>query len=114
MHELWEYERVFVMATDARGPVKVSPPAARLKGLSLASGWKVIEEVQGFTEATGGQFSCPYIVEKKGRRAFLKALDYSKAEELAKESGWDVPTALQYLVAAYNFERNLLRQCAER
>ena len=90
------------------------PPAARLEGLTLDSGWRVIERVPTQDGATGGCFSCSYIVEKDSRKAFLKALDYSKAEEIASQMSVDIPTALQHLIAAYNFERNLLRQCAQK
>jgi serine/threonine protein kinase len=89
-------------------------PAARLKGLTLQSGWVVVEEVQRLPGATGGQFSCSYRIEREGRQAFLKALDYSKAEEMALVAGIDIPTALQYLVQAYNFERNLLQECTRK
>jgi serine/threonine protein kinase len=89
------------------------PPAARLEGLTLKSGWRVIERVKDRPEKTGGCFSCSYLVERDGKQAFLKALDYSQAEEISRQSGIDIPTALQLLIQAYNFERNLLQQCAQ-
>src|SRR5436305_8926186 len=98
----------------ATTPVTPLPPAARLEGLTLPSGWRVVEKIDVPPGATGGQFSCPYIVEREGRRAFLKALDYSKAEDIAQQAATDIPAALQWLIAAYNFERNLLRQCVQR
>jgi eukaryotic-like serine/threonine-protein kinase len=85
-----------------------------LEGLTLQSGWRVLSRLEEYPGKTGGCFSCPYIVEKDGRRAFLKALDYSQAEDIASQLGSDIPTALQMLVAAYNFERNLLRDCAQK
>jgi len=54
------------------------------------------------------------MVEREGKHAFLKALDYSKAEEVAQQSGIDELHALQTLVEAYNFERNLLYECAKK
>src|SRR5579884_2655268 len=95
-------------------PVLPAPPAARLEGLTLQSGWRVVKLMDIPPGATGGQFSCPYLVEKDGRQAFLKALDYSKAEDIAAQAGVDIPTALQWLIAAYNFERNLLQECARK
>lgn len=89
-------------------------PAARLEGLSLDSGWRIVKRVKDQPGKTGGCFSCSYIVEKDGRRAFLKALDYSEAEKISRESGIDIPTALQLLTQAYNFERNLLQDCKQR
>jgi serine/threonine protein kinase len=93
--------------------VTPSPPAARLEGLALTSGWQVVERIKDRPEKTGGCFSCSYLVQKDGKRAFLKALDYSQAEVISRETGIDIPTALQLLIQAYNFERNLLQQCAQ-
>ena len=90
------------------------PPAARLKGLTLSSGWVVTEEIQRQPGATGGQFSGGYKVQRDGRVAFLKALDYSKAEEIALATGIDTLTALQGLINAYQFKRNLLRDCKQK
>lgn len=90
------------------------PPAARLKGLTLPSGWVVTEEIQRVPGATGGQFSCGYKVQRDGKIAFLKALDYSKAGEIAAATGIDVLTALQALINGYQFERNLLRDCKQK
>jgi eukaryotic-like serine/threonine-protein kinase len=64
--------------------------------------------------ATGGQFSCSYKVERDGQIAFLKALDYSKADEMARLMGTDIPTALNALTQAYLFERNLLQECKRK
>jgi serine/threonine protein kinase len=85
-------------------------PAQRLLGMTLANGWKVIEELPKLPGATGGHFSHGYVVEKKdGQRGFLKALDYSKALELP-----DPAPVLQALTAAYIFERDLLHKCREK
>jgi serine/threonine protein kinase len=89
-------------------------PAARLKGLTLRSGWVVTEELPRLPGATGGQFSCGYKVQKDGKTAFLKALDYSKAKEIALATGIDTLTALQGLINAYQFERNLLWECKQK
>jgi len=89
------------------------PPAARLKGLKLPSGWIVTEEIQRLPGATGGQFSCGYKVQRDGKTAFLKALDYSKAQEISLATGIDALTALQALINAYQFERKLLLDCKQ-
>jgi len=91
-----------------------SSPAARLEGRTLDSGWSVLRRLEDYPGRTGGCFSCSYIVQKGGREAFLKALDYSQATEISKHSGLDFPTALQSLIEAYNFERGLLQQCTKR
>jgi serine/threonine protein kinase len=82
--------------------------------LTLSSGWVVTEEIQRLPGATGGQFSCGYRVQRDGKIAFLKALDYSKAEEIAQAAGIDTLTALQALINAYQFERNLLQDCKQK
>ena len=99
------------MATTSISP---DPPATKLLGLVLQSGWKVIERLPVLPGRTGGCFSCAYLVEKNGKKAFLKALDYSQAEAIVQQTGVDLPIALEYLIQAYNFERNLLKTCAQR
>jgi serine/threonine protein kinase len=84
-------------------------PAEQLLGLTLDKDWKVIEKVATPPGATGGYFSVCYIVEAKdGTKAFLKALDFSKALEEA-----DPARFLQAMTEAYNFERDLLAKCNE-
>ncbi|MFZ0299702.1 MAG: protein kinase [Candidatus Sulfotelmatobacter sp.] len=82
--------------------------------MTLSSGWVVTDEIPRLPGATGGQFSCGYRVQKGSKTAFLKALDYSKAEEIAQATGIDTLTALQALINAYQFERNLLWDCKQK
>lgn len=88
-----------------------SPIAAkRLIGLTLADDWVVAEEIQREESATGGTFSVPYIVESPGgRRAFLKALDFSSALEAE-----DPAEEMNRLTAAYEHERAVLQICRDR
>ena len=82
-------------------------PAERLLGLELNDGWKVIARVAFDPEKqTGGHFSVGYEVEKDGVRAYLKALDFSKAQESAQ-----FVDELNRLTAEYIFERDLLSIC---
>ncbi|MBU1702311.1 MAG: hypothetical protein KJ970_09700 [Candidatus Eisenbacteria bacterium] len=82
-------------------------PAECLAGLTLDGGWKVIQQITPPPHATGGHFSVGYIVEDPtGRRAFLKALDFTKAFQAP-----DFARELQAMTAAYNFERDLLSKC---
>jgi len=79
-----------------------------LAGLTVAGEWQVIEKQEVPPSATGGNFSVGYIVENSsGQRAFLKALDYSRAL-----GSPDPARALQALTEAYNFERDILQKCA--
>jgi len=84
--------------------------ARLLTGLILPGGWRVLSPVGLAPSAPGGISSQAYLVESEaGVRAFLKALDYSAAF-LQRE-----PTrALQAMMSAYLFERDLLAQCGER
>lgn len=81
--------------------------ASLLTGKLLDGGWKVISPVPKHPGETGGTFSACYIVEDtSGHRAFLKALDYSKAFESR-----DPATILQAMTAAFIFERDVLNKC---
>jgi len=85
-------------------------PAYQLLGLTLADDWKVVEQIQRAATATGGCFSVGYFVEKSdGRRGFLKALDFS----LALQSP-DPVAALNPLLDAFEYERNMLNICRAR
>jgi eukaryotic-like serine/threonine-protein kinase len=79
-------------------------PAANLLGHTLPSGWRVVEEADRDPTATGANFSVGYIVEDpSGQRAFLKALDFSRALRSP-----DPVAALRWLTTAYEYERDLL------
>lgn len=91
--------------------------AWRLLGLTLESGW-VIKEPIGWDPSngdsidhyggTGGHFSVPYIVEKDGHRAFLKAIDLTPAMDAV-----DVLAALQEISATHSFEARILKICLD-
>jgi eukaryotic-like serine/threonine-protein kinase len=74
-------------------------PARRLLNLKLDGGWTVIRQVSLGTEATGGMYSTGYIVERDGVRAYLKALDYSRATR----PGMDTLAELQRMTTEYLF-----------
>ena len=82
-------------------------PAQLLAGRELKNNWTVELRIDRPLGASGGAFSTSYIVRSgKGDKAFLKALDYSKAlqsPEPARE--------LRAMTAAYLFEKDLLEKC---
>lgn len=83
------------------------PPAEKLVGMTLDDGWRVLAKASKAPGSTGGNFSVCYIVEDPhGRKAFLKALDYSEALKSA-----DPARALQWLTETFNFEREVLSKC---
>jgi hypothetical protein len=84
------------------------PPATQLNGLKLPSGWKVVKCINRNEGATGGNFSCSYIVEKDGEKGFLKAFDFSHA--FLSENVID---QLKNLTTSYAFERDILLHCKD-
>jgi len=85
-------------------------PAECLEGLDLPGGWHVDSCVRRPPESTGGKFSVGYLaIDKDGRRAYLKALDFFAAFQHP-----DPPRALEEMTSAYNFERDLLAKCKNR
>ncbi len=87
------------------------PPAARLEGMELPSGWVVLSRVKRLDGQTGSAFSIGYLArnDDNGQTAFLKALDFSEA--LQEENMLE---ALGKAIDAYKFEQTLLELCADR
>ena len=82
-------------------------PAELLAGRKLENGWVVEELIDRPAASTGGHFSTSYIVRSRhGGKAFLKAMDYTKA--LASS---DPAKFLKAMTEAFIFERNLLEKC---
>jgi eukaryotic-like serine/threonine-protein kinase len=86
-------------------------PSLSLKDKVLEGGWKVgdLIAVGRAAGGTGGNFSVAYhVTGKNGEKAFLKALDYSRAMQQR-----EVAKALQAMTAAYLFECDVLNKCRE-
>ncbi|OWJ56176.1 protein kinase domain-containing protein [Inquilinus limosus] len=96
------------------------PAAYRLLGVTIPDNW-VVREPLGWridTQSglplradiygTGGNFSVGYIVEKEGRRAFLKALNLASAMHSA-----DVLGALKSMTEAAIFEASIHAVCSQ-
>src|SRR5260370_35252068 len=73
--------------------------------MTLDGGGNVIQDLPRSPASTGGNFSHGSIVEKDRTRAFLKALDYSRALKAP-----DPAVALQAMTEAYIFERRVLHR----
>jgi len=85
-------------------------PAEQLVGLILEGGWTVRKRLERPPGKSGGFFSQQYRIESKnGKKAFLKALDYTEA----LMSSDDPARVLEALTAAFNYERDLLSQCKQ-
>lgn len=78
----------------------------RLEGRQLGD-WNVMERTQTVDGMTGSNFSIGYEAERSdGRRGFIKVLDISRAAQTQ-----DPARTLEYVTAAFNFERDILAGC---
>jgi len=85
--------------------------AAELLDRELDNGWRVTRQLARGPSATGGQFSIGYEVTRTdGVRAFLKAIDFSRAFR----PGGDPARLLQAMTEAFNHERELCKTCSVR
>lgn len=84
--------------------------AAKLVGLDIGNGWKIVQPIAKKQNATGGYFSHSYEAEKGGRKGFLKAFDFSQAFDPSV----DTIEVLQALTASYHHERDVLFHCKDR
>ena len=86
----------------------IRKPHEALEGLALPRRWHVARRVIPTDQHSGGKFSCGYIVKHEdGFSGYLKALDFFSR---LPESD-DPARALEPLIAAFNFERDLLERC---
>jgi serine/threonine protein kinase len=86
-------------------------PALLLAGKKLANDWEVIDLIAKNPDGTGGNFSHSYNVINTitGERAFLKALDFSKA---LKDKN---PLAMMNeLTGLFQFEQQVLELCRNK
>ena len=65
----------------------VNNASENLQGLQLDTGWHVGAPMQKAPGATGGFFSVCYKVTKDGEEGFLKAFNFSKFLNLARQPG---------------------------
>lgn len=87
----------------------LAKPIEQLSGLRTNDGWVIGELVKKQAYQTGGFFSVGYLVQHEddpNRVGFLKALDFSKAQEAS-----DQVRALEDMTRTYNFERDVLALC---
>jgi len=82
-----------------------------LVGRTLKTGWKVIERTKSKPGSTGGNFSVCYIVEKDGKVGFLKALNVLS---FLRDDNADLLSATAEMLNTFNFERELLKRCANK
>jgi eukaryotic-like serine/threonine-protein kinase len=79
----------------------------KVVGITLPSGWTISSRRSPEPGDTGGNFSVPFIVERGGRRAFMKAFDL---EKLFKAHASNL-NQMQHELESINFETKLLELC---
>jgi serine/threonine protein kinase len=89
-----------------------TPPTApknQLTGLTLKSGWTLVERLDPSKNSTGGTFGTGYRATKGNQVAFVKAIDFVDA--LASQ---DPLAELTKLVGIATFEKDVLEYCTKR
>lgn len=87
--------------------------AGSLLGMTLNSGWKVIEKIEKGDNGTGSFFSVCYKVEKDGEICFLKAFDFAKFFQMS-QPGTKVVDIIGDMITAYQYERDLSNHCKNK
>ena len=89
-------------------PRDINRPALYLTGYKLNNDWEVKERLATIDNIENESFAITYKVEKEGKTAVLKALDFSIA--LIDE---EPIAAIKNLTEKYNFEKELLELCLD-
>ena len=84
--------------------------AHNLLGLTLTTGWRVVEKITKPDNHTGAFFSVCYKVEKGGEICFLKAFDFAKFFQIS-EPGKQVVDIMGDMISAFQYERDLSNHC---
>lgn len=82
-----------------------------LEGITLKSGWKVLEKVSRTPISTGGSFSVCYIVEKDGQKGFLKALNL---KAFLRDEQKNIAESLAEMLNTFNYEKDVLLRCKNK
>ena len=87
-----------------------------LQGMTLDTGWLVGRRMQEAPGATGGFFSVCYRVTKDNQECFLKAFNFSKFLNLARQHGHNrqIVDVIDDMISAYKYERDLSALCRHR
>jgi serine/threonine protein kinase len=93
-----------VMAT-----VPILSPKYQLRGVTLVSGWTLVEQLQKPHGLSGGNFGVGYRATMGNRTAFVKAVDFVEAM-----SAPDVLAKMQWLTNETQFEREVLEYCTSQ
>lgn len=84
-------------------------PKHKLLGVTLSSGWKIVNQLHRTPGATGGNFGVGYIAQKADETAFVKAVDFVDAMGSADPMG-----GILSLASDATFEKEVLEYCTAR
>ncbi len=89
--------------------------AENLEGLTLDSGWEVVEKIEKAPGATGGFFSVCYKVKKDNQICFLKAFNFASFLAMSKSMGVNkqIVDIMNEMSSAYIYERDLSQICRD-
>jgi hypothetical protein len=87
--------------------------AHNLLGITLKTGWKVINKITKTANATGSVFSVCYKVEKDGNICFLKAFNFTPFFQHSTP-GQSMVDVLNDMLIAYKYERDLSDHCKNK
>ncbi|MBR4135373.1 MAG: protein kinase [Bacteroidales bacterium] len=87
--------------------------ANNLKGITLKTGWTVIEKITKDDNSTGSVFSICYKVKKNDNICFLKAFNFTPFFQLSEQSGQNrsITDIIGDMINAYKYERDLSKHC---
>jgi len=88
--------------------------AEGLEGITLDTGWIVLEKIQKPPGATGSFFSVCYKVQKGDDVCFLKAFNFAKFLQLSKGTAKQVVDVISEMLDAYKYERDLSFMCRDK
>jgi len=93
-------------------PAVPSTPAHQLEGVTLPSGWKLVERLRRLPGGSGSNFGVGYKAERPGQggveRAFVKAIDF-----VAAVNDPDPIAKLFRLTSEATFEREAMEHCRD-
>lgn len=87
-------------------PATPPSPASLLTGQTLPSGWTLVQQLAKSPGGSGSNFCVGYIAERKGQKAFVKAIDFVDA---LKDP--DPIAKLGKLTSLATFEREAMELC---
>lgn len=91
----------------------IDSAANNLKGITLKTGWTVIEKITKDDNSTGSVFSICYKVKKNDNICFLKAFNFTPFFQLSEQSGQNrsITDIIGDMIDAYKYERDLSKHC---